>query len=85
MGVVGGCYNVETRTPGLFTDDLSLGDDQDWLARELLLKLFNEGSFLNDLLELSEHWHRHEDDDALLAATDVNLLGCRDVNLTKRA
>lgn len=73
-----------TSTSGLFSDDLSLGDDQDWLARELLLELLNEGSFLDNLLELCKLWHWDEDHDALLAPTDVNLLGRGDVNLTKR-
>jgi hypothetical protein len=72
-----------TGTTGFGSDDSSFGNDEDWLARELLLELLNEGTFLDDLLELGEHRNWDEDHNALLATTDINLLGCCDVDLSE--
>jgi len=62
-----------------------LGDDEDRLAGELLLELFDERALLGELLERGEHRDGDEDDDSLLAITNVNLLGGGDVALLERA
>jgi len=62
-----------------------LGDDEDRLAGELLLELLDERALLGELLERGEHRDGDEDDDSLLAITNVNLLGGGDVALLERA
>lgn len=57
-----------------------LGNEDNMFAREFLFKLADKASL--DLLERSELWHWHEDDDGFLA-TNIHFLGGVDVKFTK--
>merc|ERR1740124_372112 len=59
--------------------DSPLGNEDDVLATELLLKLTDQPGL--NLLELLQLGHGHEDNDGLLASTAVNLLSSSDVQL----
>ena len=62
-----------------------LGDDEDRLAGELLLELFDERALLGELLERGEHRDGDEDDDSLLAITAAKEIDVGDVALLERA
>lgn len=60
-------------------EDGALGNKQDVLVGELLLKLANQAR--RDLLEALVQAERHKDDQGLLAGTDIDLLDGRDVQV----
>ena len=60
-------------------EDGALSDDDDVATRELLLELADELGL--DAVELLEQTERHEDDDGLGAARDIDLLGRDDVKI----
>jgi len=53
-------------------EDSSLSNEDDVAVRELLLEL--AGKTLLNLVESLQKWHWNEDDDSLLAGSDLNLL-----------
>ena len=69
--------------PSWLGQDPPLGDEANVLARELLFQLADKTDL--DLLECLELRHRHKDTDGLLALTNFDLLGSRDVQLTQVA
>ena len=67
--------------PGGLGQDLTLGNEDNVLAGELLLQLADQPDL--DLLEGLELRHWHEHNDGLLALADLDLLGGADEQLTE--
>jgi len=77
----GSLLSLDAIVSPLFGQNLSVGDDDDALAAELLFQFPDEAD-VNPVESLQEDV-RHEEDDGLLPAGDVHLLRRRDIEVVQ--